>query len=57
MRGRSIVDDRTSFRAEPRASRACLVQCAEARARDRVVDRFLAPRQLTETMELVEELV
>jgi trehalose synthase len=28
-----------------------------ARARDRVVDRFLAPRQLTETMELVAELL
>jgi trehalose synthase len=28
-----------------------------ARARERVVDRFLAPRQLTETMELVAELV
>jgi trehalose synthase len=27
-----------------------------ARARDRVIDRFLAPRQLTETMELIAEL-
>jgi trehalose synthase len=27
-----------------------------ARARERVIDRFLAPRQLTETMELVAEL-
>jgi trehalose synthase len=28
-----------------------------ARARDRVVDRFLAPRQLTQTMEMVGDLV
>jgi trehalose synthase len=28
-----------------------------ARARDRVVDRFLAPRQLTQTMEMVDDLV